>query len=179
MLTKNFKNMMAMVLPSVSGGPGLLPVKDITGNVRYFGTIQDTSSFPYTRTNSYTATATAAGWTFGSGTTPATDDDYALESPITSGLSCSSASALRKLDANGYPYVTWAMTVTNTSNAPITISEIGYKQNMYCTTALEGTSYGRYVFLIDRTVLTTPITIPAGQYAVVEYTLKTILPSGE
>lgn len=179
MLTKNFKNMMAMVLPSVSGGPGLLPVKDIGGTVRYFGTIQDSSSFPYTRTNAYTATATAVGWTFGGGTTPATDDDYALESPITSGLSCSSASALRKLDSNGYPYVTFAMTVTNSSNADITISEIGYKQNMYCTTALEGTSYGRYVFLIDRTVLTTPITIPAGQYAVVEYTLKTILPSGE
>ena len=59
MLTKNFKNMMAMILSSVSGGPGLLPVKDIGGNVRYFGHCKDTSSFPYTRTNSYTANATA------------------------------------------------------------------------------------------------------------------------
>lgn len=178
MLTKNFKNMMAMVLSSVSGGPGLLPVKDIGGNVRYFGHLQDSSSFPYTRTNSYTANANAVGWTFGSGSTEATEDDWKLESPITGGLSCS-ASGVRKLDGNGNPYVTWAMTVTNTGSSDITIAEIGYKQNMYCATAEEGTSYGRYVFLIDRTVLTTPITIAVGEYAVIEYTLKTVISAGE
>lgn len=178
MLTKNFKNMMASILSCVSGGPGLLPVKNVGGTTRYFAHVTDTSGFPYARTNGHSASAAGTGWSFGSGSTAATEDDYQLESTITSGLSCS-ASAVRRLDDDGNPYVTWAMTVQNTSSADITIGEIGYKQNLYCSTAQNGTSYVREVFLLDRTVLATPITIAVGEYAVIEYTLKTVIASGE
>lgn len=176
MLTKNFKNMMAMILTS-GNSPGLLPLKNVNGGIYYYGNQNNTSSFPYYRVDALTLSAAGTGWSFGTGSTAPTEDDYQLENTITSGLTCSN-SYIRDVDSNGNPYVTFAMTVTNTSNAAITISEIGYKQQLYCAATEKGNPNTYQVFLFDRTVLTNPVTIAAGDYAVIEYTLKTIINSG-
>lgn len=107
------------------------------------------------------------GIVLGSGRTPATIDDYKLESMITSGLS---ASATRSYDEdNDTIYV---LTITNTSNEDITIGEIGCVGIVHIGENNSGTKY----VLTERTVLDSPVTIPAGGIGKVEYRIKMIIP---
>lgn len=95
---------------------------------------------------------------FGSGSTPATRADITLESPITSGLSISNTSKLfqveEKADDNYVCYGSYVL--KNTTDADIIIREIG----VITPIGLSSSAY--YPTLMERTVLTEPITIPAG-----------------
>ncbi len=178
MLTKNFKNMMALILESFGGGNGLLPIKAYNG-VTYYGR-------PYFNAGDVYPYATYwdcrlnndGGFWFGSGDTAATEDDYTLETKITSGLSFSRTS-VNALDNNGNPYAKHNFLITNTSQSSITIAEIGWFQYMRSASNQGGQENNRILVLFDRTVLATPITIAAGEYAVIEYTLKTVINVGE
>ena len=103
----------------------------------------------------------SSGVTLGSGSTPATVDDYKLESAITKGLSVS----ITRIYENPVKLV---ILITNTSDAPITIAEVGWQ-------SLFGGAYA----LADRTVLDTPVTIPAGGIGKIEYEIKINLPIDE
>lgn len=101
---------------------------------------------------------------FGSGSTPATKDDYKLESPIESGLSISNPSGFTWITpTEGVWSATAAYAVTNTSDSPITIQEIGN----FTTVGQSGSKY--YFTLMERTVLPEPIVIPAGESQLVTY----------
>lgn len=180
MVTKNFKTIIASILQrsqsSGSSSPGLLPIKDVSGNTRYLSDYYY-SNFPSAINTNYTNSTTSIGVAFGTGTTNPTEDDYNLVATITSGLSASSPSISHGLDASGNPYMNMDFTVTNNGSNSITITEAGYKQNVYCASSQGGTSSSTYVCLLDRTLLDEPVTIAAGSYAVIRYTLKTILPS--
>lgn len=102
----------------------------------------------------------------GSGTTPPTIDDYKLESMITAGLSAS-------VVAQGTDSYIRILTITNTSDHDITISEIGTLGVGYYN---QSTSFP---MLVDRTVLDTPVTIPAGGIGKIEYEIKINLPIDE
>ena len=108
------------------------------------------------------------GICLGSGTTAATIDDYMLENPISSGLSA----MVTKVYDDEYNR-TWVITLTNTSSDDITIGEIGYAGEAFY--AASG-SYSTYA-LYDRTVLDSPITIPAGGVGQINYTIRFQFPA--
>ena len=106
------------------------------------------------------------GIVLGSGTTPATVYDYALESLITSGLN---ANVVRSAD--GGDNLVYVLTLTNTSVEEITIGEIGIVDQAYTG---EGSGYKQV--LMERTVLDSPVTLSAGAVAVVTYTISLAIP---
>ena len=90
----------------------------------------------------------------GSGAGAVTTNDYTLQSPITYGFSCISSCSLEKSD--GYPVQVNTLVITNTqSSGNLTIAEIGLFWNAG--------------FMLDRTVLDTPVTISPGQVATIKY----------
>lgn len=102
---------------------------------------------------------------FGTGSTPASLTDYTLESPITKGLAF--AGGIEKVPAykNGKGEVIASYIVTNTSDAEISIWEIG----CFVPTQ-DGSNTSSYaMIMLERTVLTEPITIPAGEAKMVTY----------
>jgi hypothetical protein len=101
---------------------------------------------------------------FGSGSTPATRADYTLENPITSGLTFPGTSLEYTTDGNGQYIVSAKYVVKNTTESEINIYEIG------CFCPVLNDAYDTWhLVMMDRTVLTKPITIPAGGTKIVEY----------
>lgn len=176
MLTKNFDALMGLIL-TANGSvvKGQLPVVDVT-NFSSYAANQVYSSMPATVYIDFALPANNAGISVGSGGTAATRNDYQLESPITAGLS-GLMNRVAGLDANGYPFLQFDIMLTNVSDSDITIREIGYKQSLRVCDTLGGTSIGNRTCLIDRSVLSSAVTIAPGNYAVIRYTLKTVIPS--
>ena len=106
----------------------------------------------------------------GSGTTPATLSDYSLEAPITNNFSVLENKKTIGVDDDGY-WVTYKYVISNVGDNDMVIGEIGYFGYV-----LYNASAGSF-YLIDRTVLDTPITIPAGGTGTVTYTLKFKVPA--
>ena len=173
MITSGFKNAMAQLLSSGGSDKGLLPVKDLSGTTAY---LAGYDSFPATVTTTFTTTAANAGVSVGTGNTAATDGDYQLESTITSGLT--GTVTVDKGLENSDSYIRLAVELTNTSGSSITVSEIGYKQAFEVAATQGGTTTTSVVCLVDRTVLTTPLTIAAGGTATIGYQLSAKLTSG-
>lgn len=176
MITKNFKMLVACLLQSAGSNStnGFVPAKDVFGNTRYLG-FKLGSYFPSSKTVSVTF-SNQQGIQLGSGNTPASENDYTLDSQITSGLSASTPTQEYGVDASGNPFVDYTFTLTNSTGSPIEVKEIGYAQILVASANLNA-SASNYPFLLDRTVLDNPITIPANDYAAVKYTLKTVLPT--
>ena len=103
---------------------------------------------------------------FGTGATPATPDDYTLESPITSGLSITNPGNFTFEDDGAGKWTFWASyVVTNKSGAEINIREIGI-------VTLPGSAGSTFhPVLMERTVLTQPITIPSGGMKMITVTV--------
>ena len=102
-----------------------------------------------------------SGVRFGRGSTPPTEADYALEDLITSGLTASAS----KVIAPDGSYVEGAYVLMNTSDADITINEIGY----FGKVANASSSNTGHCVLMERTVFSEPITIPPGGTASISY----------
>ena len=100
---------------------------------------------------------------FGDGDAAPTINDYYLSGNLITGI-VSSISTVRK--PNG---VEKRFTVTNNNSNGITIKEIGYFGQSGWTSDIGNTSGS--VLLLDRTVLDTPVTIPAGGVGQVVYTI--------
>jgi len=175
MITKNLKNLANSMLQATpnSNVRGLLPVRAVDGNT--FHVASYFNSYPRAVTETFTLSATAAGISVGSGNTPATDEDYQLESTITSGLTAQ-VNRILDFDGSGYPYIRYDIMLTNNTGNDIVVNEIGYKQNIQTATSSGGASVAARLCLIDRTVLNSPLVIEAGTYEVIRYTLKTIVP---
>ncbi len=176
MITRNFRELLALVLCSVSTVYGSRPVKDTNGRM-WYATPQFT--FPGTITTATTLTASAAGISVGRGTAPATENDYRLEDPITGGVTLTLTATKAGCDSPGDPYVEHYVTVTNTGDTAITVTEIGYKQRMKAAIRPAGTSSGDITVLLDHTILSSPMTVQAGDAGVIIYRLKTSPTSGK
>ena len=101
----------------------------------------------------------------GTGTTAPTADDYHLESPVTTNLSCDSVSVSRTSLIK-----TYTATFANSGSSDITVTEVGFIAYIYYQ--YSNTSENTGDFLMDRTVLDTPVTIPAGESRTITYTLS-------
>ena len=107
---------------------------------------------------------TTSGVVVGSGTTPPTAQDYKLENQITT-VSGNVAYNTTQ-DADGVT-INSIITVTNTADTDITIGEVG----LYVNTS------GNWTWMAERTVLETPVTIPAGGVGQVTYTIRMNYPT--
>lgn len=103
------------------------------------------------------------GLHFGTGSTPAAASDYALESRITSGLSFTKGELALYEEQEGRYIASVSHAITNTSDAEINIYEIGVVANYF-----NGSNTAKY-YLMERTVLTEPITLAAGETKLVTY----------
>lgn len=112
-----------------------------------------------------TNSSTYYGVYFGSGSTPATRADYTLESPITSGLDVTSQTVRILNNGNGKYEVRGQYIAKNTTSAEINIYEIG----VFLPIQSKSTEW--YSVLMERTVLTEPITIAPGESKLVTYKL--------
>lgn len=113
-----------------------------------------------------TSEFSACGVCFGSGTTPPTEDDYRMEGDLFTTYNYSQTSASNK-STMSYTY-----TITNTGTEDFTIREVGLIASAY---AKHSSNYYYYsdCVLLERTVLESPITIPAnGGVGQITYTLK-------
>lgn len=151
-------------------------ITDTSGNARDVYTREKdglATSFALSPADGFTLNSFTSGGAYsyivvGSGTTPATVDDYKLESQITSGLTGTSAITVDEDND-----ATYTLTLTNTSDADITIGEIG----IFASCFVNNTSSGTDCVLMERTVLDAPITIPAGGIGVIDYAIKVGIPA--
>lgn len=171
MLTKNFyAHMMSRATHSVV--PSVLVAYD--GTVCDAGYYQQlTNETTFHELNIVRTSAKGSGVTIGAGTTPATADDYKLESIITSGFSFTYPnSAALSTDESGVSYSA-SYGITNTEDTPLVISEIGLTGYVFSGT---DSSQRKYV-LLDRTVLEEPITINRGETKQLTYTIRMNYPT--
>lgn len=172
MITKNFKHLLAMVLLNngSQATPAYLPVTTMNGTTQYIG---GRMYFPGTVTYSVSTSSSSTGIHLGTGDTAPTENDYALESKISSGITASTPTRQYNKDNNGNPYLTLMFTVTNTTSSDIIVKEIGFVQSAYLATNMGSSqsSNGTHI-LLDRTILSQPVTIPANDSAAIKYTLK-------
>ena len=100
---------------------------------------------------------------FGTGDTPPTINDYNLSGYFITGLVATQVTT--NLINSDSLSISTLYTLTNTSAEAVTIKEVGLGQS-FCYSGNSKNSC-----LVDRTVLDTPVTIPAGGVGQVEYTI--------
>ena len=98
------------------------------------------------------------GVVFGDGNTPATAEDYKLAGNIITGFTATAN--LAHSNDNGVAQI--VATYTINASSEVTIKEI---------VAFAHTGGGNSTYIVDRTVLDTPVTIPAGGVGQVVYTI--------
>lgn len=173
MLTSNAKKLMAAAFlfpPAGQKTDYVIPIRDADGS-RYNARLSD-GVWPAINNYDYNY-----GIKVGSGTTAPTEDDYKLESFLADIVNnvivfrTSGNVVITRGYTNDTPYITFSITVTNTSANAVTISEIGMFG--WAAVSIAGTASMTTVML-DRTLLDTPVTIPAGDTGLVTYTISGI-----
>lgn len=105
------------------------------------------------------------GVVFGTGTTPPQLSDTTLSGDVVTGITV--ANAITGNVSENEAEITAIYTITNTSEADITIGEVGIVANLSSSA-----STASYKCLLERTVLETPITIAPGGVGQVTYTIR-------
>ena len=156
MLTKNFYSYMRATLQKTTAS-------FIDTNGTAIGAEANTNSPPFVVMKRWRNPNNTTGVSFGKGATPATVSDYELESILdNTKISVTAPSAVSYSRGDTFDEYSVSFGVTNETAIAITISEVGLVAQPYTSV---------YV-LVDRTVLDTPITIPAGQSKQITYTIR-------
>lgn len=111
----------------------------------------------------------------GNGTRPTDPNDYALSGALTS-LSYLQVNILYGVDNSGFPYVEKVIAVTNTGNAPVSISEIGAVSTEGYAITKGGGRTNFDDILMERTVLPENIVIEVGETISIRYRLTSLIP---
>ena len=172
MVTNNFKKIQNCFLISSTAGsvPFAYPLVNTDGNTVNFNFhygSRGEDGFPYSIVSQAPTTYCGRYFRFGSGTTPANATDYNLETPITDSSLTRTVSIVSDYSNNTYS-LECTFTLTNTTSSDITISEIGYFIKIFYSNQSSNN------YLIERTVFD-PITIPAGEMAMIKYTVTGVL----
>ncbi len=118
---------------------------------------------------------TGSGIVFGNGTKEVSFDDYALSGDIFTTFTATSAYTFSP-DADGFT-VTTTVTLTNTGTSDFTVAEVGL-YGWHSAFASQTTSSDTVCrFMVERTLLDTPVTIPAGGIGQVTYTIRMNYPT--
>lgn len=170
MITKWFKQTMKAnnVVNSGTAYVFNLPFKNILNQTRYMAA---GAYFQIGNPVSLSVSTSAWGISVGTGDTAATDEDVNLASTITSGLT-GVITNTHGMDGDD-PYVLFNIVLTNSTTSDIVVKEVGFKQNAYSGTTVGATSgASNTLILVDRTVLSSPLTVPARGNAALQYKLK-------
>ena len=171
MLTNNYYRCIASALTNkqspkytaLDGSTQLLSYS--THGLRFGGDSYGEASMSKVSTN--INSSNSVGAVFGDGNTPPTAEDYKLSGNyITSGFKYTAALSYNFTDADAS--ITATYTITNTSEAPILIKEVGL---IAALNEINTANNIKNNALIDRTVRDTPVTIPAGGIGQVVYTI--------
>lgn len=119
--------------------------------------------------------STGSGIVFGNGTKEVSFDDYALSGDIFTTFTETSAYTISH-DVDGLTVTTTA-TLTNTGTSDFTVSEVGLYGWHTAYTNQTTTSNSVCRFMVERTLLDTPVTIPAGGIGQVTYTIRMNYPT--
>lgn len=154
-------------------GKGFVEIKNTNGDIRYV-----TPSWGNSAGESYIKIFSSVSgnngseaYMIGSGTTPPTENDYNLETPITSGFSCSAPTCGTYYDENeGKAYRDLTYTITNTGETDLNINEIGYfmTAGSYSNTKFGTTSNGYIYYMAARSVLANTLVVPVGEASVLK-----------
>jgi len=170
MQTVHFRNWLKWIQTRVS-----VKIKKYNGADVTFSSFPNTdkiglavyNSNPYNGLSKWISNGDPSSWSygviFGDGDTPPTENDYFLSGQAINTLTV--ASGVTSNEENGGIVVRGTYTITNISDADVTIREVGMFGGGY-----NGTNW--ISFLIDREVLDAPLTIPAGGIGQVVYTIK-------
>ena len=140
-------------------------IKDISGNTRWIswlnGALLNNTSM--IKNMSY-------GIVIGTGNTAPTENDYFLESQITSGFDAVLSDGHRGRDGNGKIYMEFVYIISNTGTSDLTIKEIGaVTYNARVKTSASTTSVNNAYILVDRTLLDSPLTIAPNKGGLLTY----------
>lgn len=135
----------------------------------YFSNLGQMLVFDFIGTVRTNITTTSIGVAFGDGAEPVTPDDWKLSGNLVTGIVASAT--IQRTNCAEYAEITAIYTITNGNAADVTISEVG--------------TYGRVPSgtkdytnaLVERTVLDSPVTIPAGGVGQVTYTIRMNYPT--
>lgn len=110
---------------------------------------------------------------FGTGSTAPTIDDYRLAGDTVTGYTSSHTYKDEYAEDGTFAKRTATYTITNNNAEPVTIGEIGIFICAVWTTGYSSNKYiyTTYPYLLERTVLESPITIPAGGVGQVTYSI--------
>ena len=171
MLTNNYYRCIASALTNndsprytaLDGSTQLLSYP--THGLRFGGNSHGEANMSKVSTNINSSNSTGA--VFGDGNTHPTAEDYKLSGNyITSGFEYTAVLSYNFTDADAS--ITATYTITNTSEAPISIKEVGL---IAALNQISNANNIKNNALIDRTVLDTPVTLPAGGVGQVVYTI--------
>lgn len=177
MLTKNFYGMLACSA-ACRNIPNVLKPAD--GTEVNYDTTQGAGSnaalfFSEMSALGLAAPTSAGGVRIGTGKRPPSADDVNLESQITSGIYVTNQSELTySVDENGIHFsATYG--VRNNGADSLEVSEIGCYGKVKIR--IGSSTTGTRAFLIERTVLETPVVIPAGESRQITYTISLRYPT--
>ena len=161
MLTKNFYSYMKAAFSAPSTETAFVKDDGTTKNLRYSG-----SYAPFAVMNKWSVNNSGFGVSFGVGTTPATLEDYNLESSLNNTqISVSYPNSVSYSRDNTFDMYSVSFGITNITSDAITISEVGL-----LVSVTKGST--TYRVLVDRTLLDTPVTIPANETKHIAYTIR-------
>lgn len=152
--------------------------KNSDGDNYYGSNVAGTSSYGLLSSLTAHGSSASSGIALGTGTTAPTDEDYTIESIISSGLSFSATPHTNEAyDSTNDVYSIYLdLTIANSSAEAITISELCFFVYIYGMTSLGVTvstaASNRNCTLVDRTILETPVTIPAGESKTIRYSFN-------
>ena len=161
MLTKNFYSYMRTALQKVYASFTLTG-----GTTKSLHLSSSYSDPPFAVMNKWSVNNAGYGVSFGTGTEPSTASDYALQSPLSNTqISVVAPSEVNYSRGDTFDEYSVSFGVTNNTSDAITISEVGLFSGA-------SDSSSSYLFIVDRTVLDAPVTIPAHQTKHIAYTIR-------
>ena len=114
------------------------------------------------------------GIAVGSGDTPATENDYTLETKINT-LTATSTSIAQNYDSTtGKLHIDFTVTLSNSTASDIVVKEVARVVRHHRADHLNdsiSTNSSYTCIMIDRTVLETPLTVPASDIGILRYRL--------
>lgn len=121
-----------------------------------------------------TGGTSSTGFAVGSGDTPATDEDYNVETLITDLALSTTPVVQSNYDSTTGKYSVYVeLSLSNSTASDIVVKEIARFAAVYASSELGGTlsssNPNKRSIMVDRTVLDTPVTIPAGQSGLIRY----------
>lgn len=167
MFTKNWYRLISIPIFATSSSSSCSKAVDVTGSSRNLASNATLYACSISNNNktvrtSYSTGSGANGVMFGTGDTAPTVEDTTLSGSIITGLTISSSFKTVGDNLDDYAEISTVYLVTNTNTEDVTVREIAY---VY------------YGCMMDRTVLDTPVTIPAGGIGQVTYTLRMNYPT--